>query len=255
MTEHRTCVLNDEYLLARTLSGMSPKPVLLDFGCGQGGLVALGLARGVDIYGTDTFAGNYKSWSRTLPAGLSDRIRVIENGRIPFGDRTFDIVVSNQVFEHMPAPRPALAEIARVLKPGGKFVAIFPHAGVWFEGHVGLYFAHWLTRWRWLQHTYLRCCHRFGFGYYRDAAGVAGWEHILKDVVFYHRRRDIEAWWLDIFGKRPESLAHDWMAFRITASPRLRWLAPLARLRLVAVLLAQICHLRAGLVIVTIKRV
>lgn len=254
MTEHRTCALNDEYLLARALSGTPPEPVVLDFGCGQGGLVALGLARGVNIYGTDTFTGNYESWSQALPARLSGRIRIIEKGRIPFSDRTFDIVVSNQVFEHMPVPRPALAEIERVLKPGGEFIAIFPHAGVWFEGHVGLYFAHWLARWPRLQRAYLQCSHKAGFGYYRESAGVAGWAHILKEVVFYHRRRDIEAWWLEIFGSPPESLADDWMAFRIAASPRLRWLAPLARSRWLAAPLAQICHRRAGLVIATIKR-
>ena len=146
MTEHRPCALNDEYLLFRAASGASPKPVILDFGCGQGGLVALGRARGLDIYGADTFTGNYETWSRTQPEELAGRIRVIKDGRIPFDDRTFDVVVSNQVFEHMPAPRAALMEIARVLKPAGKFIAIFPHAGVWFEGHVGLYFAHSLAR-------------------------------------------------------------------------------------------------------------
>lgn len=253
MTEHRPCAVNDEYMLFRAVSGASPKPVILDFGCGQGGLVALGRARGLDIYGVDTFTGNYETWSRTLPTKLAGRIRVIKDGRIPFDDRTFDVVVSNQVFEHMPAPRAALMEIARVLKPGGKFIAIFPHAGVWFEGHVGLYFAHSLARWPRLQHAYLRWCHRLGFGYYRDVAGVAGWEHILKDVVFYHRRHDIEAWWSEVFGRPPESLSHDWMVFRIAASPRLRRFAPLARSRFLAVPLAQICHRRAGLVLGTIN--
>jgi len=241
MSGNQSNPLNDEYLLSRAISGASPNPVLLDYGCGQGRLVALGLARKLDIYGVDTFEGNWESWSRTLLPETSGRIGVIRDGHIPFGDRWFDVVISNQVFEHTATPR-------------GKFIAIFPHYGVWFEGHVGLYFAHWLARFPRLQYGYLRLCHKCGFGYYRDTAGVAGWAQLLKDVVFYHRRRTIERWWSDVFGHRPESMAHDWMVFRITASPRLRRLAPLAKMRWFAPFLATICHLRAGLVIKAIKQ-
>jgi ubiquinone/menaquinone biosynthesis C-methylase UbiE len=39
---------------------------------------------------------------------------------LPFGDDRFDSVSCGLVLEYLPDPRPALAEIARVLKPGGK---------------------------------------------------------------------------------------------------------------------------------------
>jgi SAM-dependent methyltransferase len=40
------------------------------------------------------------------------------NYRIPFADNTFDIIVSDQVFEHVQNWSEALTEIKRVLKPG-----------------------------------------------------------------------------------------------------------------------------------------
>lgn len=41
---------------------------------------------------------------------------------IPFEDQTFDIVFSNQVFEHVRHPDALLSEVHRVLKPGGRFI-------------------------------------------------------------------------------------------------------------------------------------
>lgn len=216
-------------------------------------MVQLGLERSIDIYGVDAYEGHYQGWQDTIPVAIRERVQALEKGRIPFGDASFDMVISNQVFEHMPAPIDALHEIARVLKPGGIFLAIFPHAEVWFEGHVGLYFAHWLARFPQVQRAYLSACHRAGFGYYRDS-GVGAWMHILHDVTFYHRRRDIDAWWFEAFGNKPRCLAQDWMAFRITASPKLAWLAPLAKRRWSASPLRFVCHGRAGLVLEATKR-
>jgi SAM-dependent methyltransferase len=253
MSESSAAALNSEYLLSRGIAATpSSHPIMLDFGCGQGGLVALGLARNIDIFGVDSYQGNYREWS-TGTAALSQRIRTTAEGRIPFEDSSFDVVISNQVFEHIRDPRPSLAEIARVLKAGGVFIAIFPHKGVWFEGHVGLYFPHWLAALPRLQAAYLKLWHRLGFGYYRDA-GIAGWMHLLKDVVFYHRERDIAAWWTAAFGQQPTSLAGDWMAFRLAQSSRLRALAPVAQQFWAAPLLAGLSRVRAGLVLKVTKR-
>jgi nitroreductase/SAM-dependent methyltransferase len=46
----------------------------------------------------------------------------IDEGRLPHGDASLDAVVAPQILEHLPDPQAMLAEIARVLKPGGVLV-------------------------------------------------------------------------------------------------------------------------------------
>ncbi|MFC6011881.1 methyltransferase domain-containing protein [Nocardia lasii] len=43
---------------------------------------------------------------------------------LPFGDDTFDVVLCERVFQHLTAPARAAAEIARVLRPGGRAVVV-----------------------------------------------------------------------------------------------------------------------------------
>lgn len=44
--------------------------------------------------------------------------------QLPFEDARFDLVTANMVFEYLPRPERAIAEIRRVLRPGGKLIAI-----------------------------------------------------------------------------------------------------------------------------------
>ncbi len=46
---------------------------------------------------------------------------------VPFADRSFDAAVACLVFEHMADHRPAIAEVARLLRPGGRFVFFLNH--------------------------------------------------------------------------------------------------------------------------------
>ena len=109
---------------------------ILDFGCGVGEVVESGLDMSLDIYGTDTFEGYYENWKDNLPSNIKDRISRIQNNKMEYDDNTFDFVISNQVFEHIRYPLDSYKEIARVLKPGGIFYAIFPNKSCWYEGHI-----------------------------------------------------------------------------------------------------------------------
>jgi SAM-dependent methyltransferase len=52
-----------------------------------------------------------------------------DGNRLPFGDASFDTVLSIQVLEHTPRPVPLLREMARVLRPGGLLILSAPFSG------------------------------------------------------------------------------------------------------------------------------
>ncbi len=111
-----------------TLARMQPGDAVLDVGCGTGTL-AMEVARrvgragrvaGVDP-GTQQIARARRSAARRhLP--IDFQIGVIE--QLAFPDQTFDVVLSTLMMHHLPTSlkRQGLAEIARVLKPGGRLV-------------------------------------------------------------------------------------------------------------------------------------
>jgi SAM-dependent methyltransferase len=118
---------------------------VLDYGCGAGELIELLRARGIDAWGCDLFyeGGDYSSH---IPTELQPFVRRMEGTAIPYEDSGFDLVLSNQVFEHVPDMDVALREMARVLKPGGITLNVFPDRGVWREGHCGIPFLHWFPK-------------------------------------------------------------------------------------------------------------
>ena len=52
-------------------------------------------------------------------------------GSLPFRDQTFDLVTANMVIEHIEEPQKFLADIRRVLRPGGRFLFHTPNILFW----------------------------------------------------------------------------------------------------------------------------
>jgi len=98
-----------------------PAPLrLLDVGAGQGRtlrfLQAARLDGGMEFYGVDNCA---KRRERLFEPDRWDyRLLDVQEG-LPFADEAFDIVICEQVLEHLTRPDAVLYEIERVLKPGG----------------------------------------------------------------------------------------------------------------------------------------
>ena len=63
------------------------------------------------------------AWRNLVVTGRAFRFKEIDAQSIPFEDETFDAVIANHMLYHVPDRPKAIAEIKRVLKPGGRLIA------------------------------------------------------------------------------------------------------------------------------------
>ena len=151
MPFHRVIMRSIE---ARILSDVPLERPILDVGCGDGHFGSVLFREGADV-------GLDPAVSELAEAGARGvyRLRVAaDSGAMPFREGAFASVVSNCVFEHIPDIEATIAEIGRVLRPGGVFActAIGEHfsefltdAGAWRRlGLAGLHRAYvaWFNR-------------------------------------------------------------------------------------------------------------
>jgi SAM-dependent methyltransferase len=166
--------VNRRYFVQYVSSVAEPGAVVLDYGCGAGTLVNMLLEAGFAAYGCDIrWPGAGYSWKgAAAEAGL---LRYFDpGGRLPFDDDTFDVVVSDQVFEHVEPMRASVAEIERVVKPSGIMYHHFPAREVWREGHIGIPFAHRLPAGR-MRLLYTALLRSLGAGIYKDDRPACEW--------------------------------------------------------------------------------
>ncbi len=175
--------------------GLLPGDRVLDVGSGFGRHVFECARRGADVVALDYADDEVVQTRDTLAAMVTEgeiapeRLIGVLRGdarRLPFADRSFDVVITSEVLEHIQDDVTAIAEMVRVLKPGGRFAATVPawlpetinwklsdeyHAPKSPGGHVRIYTA-----------TELRAKLR--------AAGL--------DVEFGHRAHALHSpyWWL-----------------------------------------------------------
>lgn len=96
---------------------------VLDLGC-AGGFMAEALAKkGADVTGIDPAAQAIEAArEHARKSGLSISYDVGVGERLPYADAAFDAVVCVDVLEHVEDLGKVIAEVARVLKPGGVFL-------------------------------------------------------------------------------------------------------------------------------------
>src|SRR5712691_1081865 len=108
---------------------------ILDVGCGLGMYVSQFRQFSDDVYGVDIDPDKIARASDWLP-----NLRVSPAEELPFDADSFDIILLNEVIEHVDDDRRAISEAFRVLAPGGHIVVYAPNRLYPFETH-GFFFA------------------------------------------------------------------------------------------------------------------
>lgn len=120
------------------LDGHRDDLVIVDVGCGTGETVYYLMESGYDAFGCDL---RFKSWEDSAQSDLirNGRLRLIggtEQKKLPFDDDFADIVLSDQVVEHIEDLDSFFREIARIGKPGSISMHYFPSENKPIEPHV-----------------------------------------------------------------------------------------------------------------------
>jgi SAM-dependent methyltransferase len=142
---------------------LHPGELILDMGCGAGRHAFESLRRGARVVALD-YSFDELADVRNLFWAMGEAGEVPEAGdslcvrgdalRLPFADGTFDKIIASEVLEHLTDDGGALAELTRVLKPGGTIAVTVPawlaeklcwwlsaeyHAPLSEGGHVRVY--------------------------------------------------------------------------------------------------------------------
>lgn len=128
-----------EQIIPLAVGELSGRTRILDVGCGDGQIARHLAATGATVVGVDP------TWNQLTVA--AERAGGPAYARaaaaaLPFADASFDAVVACLVFEHIDDLDGAVAEVARVLRRGGRFALFLNHpllqtpGSVWIDDHT-----------------------------------------------------------------------------------------------------------------------
>ena len=113
----------EEQILPLAAEELAGATRVLDVGCGDGQVSRLATRLGADVIGIDP-TWNCVSVAHDRGGATFARAAAAQ---LPFANASFDAVVACLVFEHIRDVDSAIAEVARVLQPGGRFCFFLNH--------------------------------------------------------------------------------------------------------------------------------
>ena len=115
---------------------VEPGERVLDMGCGGGRHAFALYRRGAHVVALDLdaaelkdVAGMFAAIAPEVPEGATAQAIRGSAYELPFADASFDKIIAAEVLEHLPEDTRAMAELARVLKPGGSIAVTVPRWG------------------------------------------------------------------------------------------------------------------------------
>lgn len=117
----------------------------VEIGSGMGLFTLLGQALDYTIIGVESSSDRYETSLQTAQQLFADNrltpsLAQAPSEALPFLENSVDVVVSFQTFEHVANLPHTLAEIHRILKPGGFLFAQVPNYNSLYEAHYGIFF-------------------------------------------------------------------------------------------------------------------
>jgi len=118
-----------------TRFAIAPGERVLDLGCGFGRHAFEAYRRGAHVVAVDRSQDEVEQVTAMFramaaegegpPSNVARAVRA-DLLSLPFPDASFDVVMASEVLEHVPADELAIAEIARVVRPGGRVAVTVP---------------------------------------------------------------------------------------------------------------------------------
>jgi SAM-dependent methyltransferase len=118
--------------------GVARGEKVLDLGCGFGRHAFQAVRLGARVVAVDAADDEVRQVRNTIGAmvdagevGRDDEAGAVQGNALslPFGDGSFDRVIASEVLEHIPDDNAAMAELSRVLRPGGTMAVTVPRYG------------------------------------------------------------------------------------------------------------------------------